>query len=662
MSIRKTLYSNLRKPQFIGLTSLCVVLIAILIAHKSLFFAAPNDITGNWRYIFYFLILGVSTLLIRYLITPYSTESRRLNLSDILFLAPIYGTLWFLTLEIIFNELFFLIEAKYVFISILLNSLIFIALLLLFNSLRLTSIVGCVFFFIWAIGGYYTQQARGLPVQVHDLMDIPTAMGVAKNYTFEPTVQIITMGILIIIVCAHTFLSGRCVVSERPRQKLVTHISGAALLLIILLVLIRGTAFSNLQVYIDGNRPIVSFQRYGTEIAFIEGVRESQVFPPANYSAESLAEQVGDYSGDIKSTGSPNIIVVMNETFADIDIAGRLGLAEEIMPNYTHLQQNAIKGKVMVSTLGGGTGKSEYEFLTCNSMQFFSGFSSPYVRLGSRLKYSLADVLGAQGYSTIAIHPNSAANYNRAAAYSYMGFDTFYSIESFEGAKTIRGLVSDRSCYKKLYNIVDDTDAPVFAFCVTMQNHSPYDNKDYKSDVSLDGDYPTAEQYLSLIKESDKQLGTLINHFSDCEEDTMIVFFGDHFPALPDEFWKYATGVAKESEDFETQQLYYATPFFIWTNYGLPEQDNVVTSANYLGAFALDKAGVKLSAYMRYVLDMQKTIPGISCFAYYGSDGHFHPYEDANDKIQAALNEYDCIQYNELFDRKHLIPDFFTLK
>ena len=142
----------------------------------------------------------------------------------------------------------------------------------------------------------------------------------------------------------------------------------------------------------------------------------------------------------------------------------------------------------------------------------------------------------------------------------------------------------------------------------------------------------------------------------------MIVFFGDHFPALPDEFWKYATGVAKESEDFETQQLYYATPFFIWTNYGLPEQDNVVTSANYLGAFALDKAGVKLSAYMRYVLDMQKTIPGISCFAYYGSDGHFHPYEDADDKIQAALNEYDCIQYNELFDRKHLIPDFFTLK
>lgn len=664
MNIRKTIYSKLHKPclgHFIILTSLCLVLTAVLIAYRQIFFTAPNDVNGNWQYIFYFLLLGISTLIVRYLITPYSLKPQALSLSSILFLAPIYGALWYFTLEIIFNEIFFLIEGKYIFAGILLNALLFIALLFLFNSLRATSIVGGIFFFIWAIGGYYTQQARGLPVQVHDLMDIPTAMGVAKNYTFIPTVQIITMGVLLVIVCAHAFLSGRCVVSVRPRQKIMTHVSGAVMLLILLFFLIRGSAFTDLQIYIDGNRPIVSFQRYGTEFAFIEGVRESQVYPPENYSADGLAEQVKAYSGDTESSGTPNIIVVMNETFADIDIAGRLGLAEEVLPNYTHLEENAIKGKVMVSTLGGGTGKSEYEFLTCNSMQFFSGFSSPYVRLGSRLRFSLAVVLSNQGYKTIAIHPFTATNYNRAAAYSYMGFDEFYSIESFKGAGKVRGYVSDKSCYKKIYEIVDDIDSPVFTFCVTMQNHSPYDDEKYKPDVTIDGDYPEVEQYLSLIQESDKQIGNLINHFSDCDEDTMIIFFGDHFPSLTDEFWEDATGVSKAAEDFETQQLYYATPFFIWTNYGLPEKEDVVTSANYLGAYALDKAGVRLSAYMRYVLDMQKTIPGISAFAYYGTDGHFHPFEDADEKIQSAMTEYDCIQYNELFDRKHLVPDFFTL-
>ena len=42
-----------------------------------------------------------------------------------------------------------------------------------------------------------------------------------------------------------------------------------------------------------------------------------------------------------------------------------------------------------------------------------------------------------------------------------------------------------------------------------------------------------ANQYLSLIHESDKALEYLISYFEECEEPTLIVMFGDHYPTLP---------------------------------------------------------------------------------------------------------------------------------
>ena len=36
--------------------------------------------------------------------------------------------------------------------------------------------------------------------------------------------------------------------------------------------------------------------------------------------------------------------------------------------------------------------------------------------------------------------------------------------------------------------------------------------------------------YLSLVKQTDPALQGLIDYFSQADEDTMIVFFGDHQP------------------------------------------------------------------------------------------------------------------------------------
>ena len=660
-SVRDKIIGRLKSVHGILMVLICLSLAVFVYSNKSLFEPIPESAdTTNWLDIYYFLFILIMVLFLRFLLLPVSNDIRRLKPIAVIPLSIAFGTLWYYTLEIVFNYSYKLIETRYIVAGILIAALFFAVLLLLSNSLRITCIIGSFFYFIWAIAEYYTQKVRGIPVQIQDLEDISTALDVAGNYTYEPTAQITTMAVLLICVCTAVILSGRYVIAINRNKQILTHCSGAMALAVLFLLLTKGTAFDCLKVSIDGNIPAASFRLYGTELAFIEGVRESHITVPDGYSVERLTEEASKYSASGCSSSKPNIIVVMDESFADIDISGNLGLAKEVMPNYTDLHENTIKGKVLVSTLGGGTGKSEYEFLTGNSMHLYSSFISPYVRLGSKLNYSLARILSEQGYATYAIHPFTPSNYNRAVTYSAMGFDRFYTLEDFPDPKYYHGFISDESCFEKIFDLVDETENPVFTFCVTIQNHSPYNMEGFKTKVDLDGDYPEAEEFLTLMRRSDRELGKLIKHFKNCYEDTMIVFFGDHFPALPDSFWEYDTGISRAEEDYDMRQLYYATPFFIWTNYGMEEQKDVMISTNYLGAYALSLSGVKLTPYQHYLLSLRDTIPAFSAFSYYGTDNHFHEYGSDTD-IDDAISVYDSFQYNENFDPKHQIPDFYSL-
>ena len=68
---------------------------------------------------------------------------------------------------------------------------------------------------------------------------------------------------------------------------------------------------------------------------------------------------------------------------------------------------------------------------------------------------------------------------------------------------------------------------------MTIQNHGGYEDEDYETTVQVNevpGEYPQAEQYLSLTKKSDEALEYLIDYFSQQEEPVVILFFGDHWP------------------------------------------------------------------------------------------------------------------------------------
>ena len=104
----------------------------------------------------------------------------------------------------------------------------------------------------------------------------------------------------------------------------------------------------------------------------------------------------------------------------------------------------------------------------------------------------------------------------------------------------------DRSDYYKIFEVYryKTPDTPLFMFNVTMQNHGGYipdENDNFTQTIHLTGEYagkyPEVDEYLSLVKESDKAIEELLAYFSEVDEPTAIIFFGDHQPNVPSAFY-----------------------------------------------------------------------------------------------------------------------------
>mgnify|MGYP000317744324 CR=1 FL=1 len=271
---------------------------------------------------------------------------------------------------------------------------------------------------------------------------------------------------------------------------------------------------------------------------------------------------------------------------------------------------------------------------------------------------SLAALAGSQGYESTAFHPYQSSGWNRPIVYSNMRFDHQMYQEDVEDPYLIRRYISDQSDYEKLYEITDGKQGDkTFIFNVTMQNHSSYAqgwNNLEKTvtlpDVQKAAD-TTAEQYLSLIRASDDALRDLIEHYSQREEPTMVVFFGDHQPPLKNAFYEQLYGKKLSERTTEEVMQQYATPFFIWTNYDLSgaeadmQTEDVVISPNYLGVLTAKLAGLPLTGYMNFLDQMYAELPVVTPVGFVSKDGAFLSKKELSDRQQDWLDQYAILNY-----------------
>lgn len=542
---------------------------------------------------------------------------------------------------------------------------------------------------VYGLANYFVLEFRGAPIQPWDILSIGTAASVADNYEYRLDKDALTALIgLLVLLAAEFFLradfygpfksrralkkeaaAGSAPKSDTPertpakRRRVI--IARTALCLVTGLLcfgyakMLHNEDFvqKKLRLYDKLFTPTTIQFKNGTVTAFLMELQYMSVEKPSGYNEKDAREALASYETAGTPANTPNIIVVMNEAFSDPAVLGEFTTNEDYMPFVHSLLRGAedtISGLLNVSVKGGNTANTEFEYLTGNSMAFLPYGSIPYQQYIKNETPSMASWLSGFGYRTVAMHPYRAAGWDRNKVYPLMGFDEMYFEEFYKDSEVIRKYVSDEADYEKIIQIYEQKEPgePLFLFNVTMQNHSSYndwaDYDNFSPDITVDGsDSEVLSAYLSLMKLSDQATERLVDYFAKEEEDTVIVFFGDHQPtdSVVNPVLKL-NGTSSSSLSAEEEALRYQVPFFIWANYDIEEESGLNISANYLASRTLDAAGLPKPGYFSFLSELEKQAPVISANHVSLSGGTFSSADDQDE----LLREYKTFQYHQLFD------------
>ena len=509
---------------------------------------------------------------------------------------------------------------------------------------------------------YFVYKFRGNEFSFNDFKAIFTGLSVASEYKFTLDTRAAMAVVLSIVFVA-------AIRKINLEFKRIYMLRGTTLCVAVISI-----------VYLVGKTEYIVTEtweqkgsyRNGYILNFVLGIRDSFVEKPEGYSVDTikmLEDQYGVTETDANTQASeeaPVIIAIMNESFADLGVIGNLQTNEPVTPFLDSMQTNITKGYALSSVFGAKTPNSEWEFLTGNTMAYLPSGSVAYQQYVSEGAYSLVGTLKNQGYQCIAMHPYYSTGWSRNKIYPLLGFEESYFMDDFNQNHIVREYITDQELYDKIiaqYEAKKKGDK-MFIMSITMQNHGGYNDKydNFTENIRMtNGYYPDVNQYLSLVNTSDAALQNLIHYFSNVDEKVEIVFFGDHQPSLNNNFYVNLNGNGLSGLTLEQLEDLFTVPFFIWTNYETETTTDVHTSLNYLSTMVLDKAGIELPPYEKFLCDMQKDIPAMNARGYYSAkDGCFKHYQDADGEEAEMLNYYQILQYNSMFDKRHKSEVFFS--
>lgn len=537
-------------------------------------------------------------------------------------------------------------------------------------ALRAVFIVAMFFGLI----NHYVMLFRSTPFVPWDIFSIGTATSVASNYDFAPTagVVVVTVIFIALIVLMH-FVDFR--IKWKFRFRLIPTVLGILALCLFVNALQDEDFQTDNYLYPFLFTPAYMTKVNGMAVTFAMDLKFVAVDKPDGYSRQKAKELLDSYAGTDDNTAIadksdyPNIIVVMDEAFSDLSVLGGFDTNTDYMPFVHSLEkgnENTITGYLNTSVCGGNTADTEFEFLTGNTMAFLPVGSIPYQQYIKSTTPSLASYLKSIGYATYAQHPYYSSGWNRDTVYPLLGFDNLSFMQDYSNQRFVREYISDETSFDKIIETYENKPdgQPAFIFNVTMQNHGGYTNTYYGFDNTVTADKlnnSALDQYLSLIKLTDEDLKNLIEYFSNVDEKTIVVFFGDHQPNdTVASSVLAANGMDYNNLSNEELKLRYQVPYVIWANYDIDEATGKDTSVNYLAANVLKAAGVPTNDYQSFLLKLQEEYPVISAVrtdktADKTSDKASNKSDKAtgSKKNQAdsdMLNNYKILQYYRLFD------------
>lgn len=512
-----------------------------------------------------------------------------------------------------------------------------------------------------AFADYFVYQFRQNEIVFSDIRALRTGMNVAVSY--QPRLH--DRGVIAIYITILFFVLLWKINTVFYDRKLMSILSGvlATLCVIIVLFSVKGKPTETWE--------LKGSYKNGFLYNFVLSIRDGFVSEPKDYSLDTIHRMETLYESAsskklVAPKKDPTIIVIMNESFADLKVIGNINTNQTVTPFLDSLTENTVKGYALSSVFGAKTPNSEWEFLTGNTMAFLPEGAVAYQQFLPKNPVSVLDMLKASGYTCVAMHPYYETGWSRNRIYPRLGFDEMHFMDDFDQNNVLREYITDEELYNRIIERFESKTSgeKLFMMNITMQNHGGYTKsyENFQEEIYKIGpSYSDANQYLSLVHESDKALEKLVRYFESVEEPVEIVFFGDHQPGLNSQFYRILNNKGLSGLTLEELQNLYTVPFFVWTNYESPAKEIEYSSLNLLSCYMLEYAGLELDPYRQFLLRFRDVIPAINARGYYSAkDKEFKAFGQAYAEEKDWLELYEILQYNSMFDKKHRSEVFFS--
>lgn len=498
----------------------------------------------------------------------------------------------------VFSAFSYMIDKPFLFVFNVLIIMLTLSLSMYFKREIFVLTLLSVVWLLFGVVNFVILHFRVTPFSAVDFTLISSAISVSGHYLTAFNVVMIFFAIAILVV-SMICLFKKTPCFQKNATKKAYMLSTLVIFTLAAGIIVMHRSSTSVQALAENYTNISeAYENYGFVYCFANSIIDTGIRKPEDYSGESMAQIKASLKDNEKNEPEvkPDIVMIQLESFFDICDVKKVSFSRDPLPNFHRLQKEYSNGQLTVPTVGAGTVNTEFEVLTGMSQHDFGVSEYPYKTvLKSKSSESICNDLAQIGYTSHAVHNNTATFYGRNKVFSNLGFDTFTSVEYMNNITlNPNGWAKDDVMVDEiLKTLEDDQKKPDFTFGITVQSHGKYNDvkPDSKDPVKVynapDGKEASYQYYVNEINEVDRMIGDLVNALDKRKKPTVLVLYGDHLPSLD-----------LSDEDLSDGSLY-ETQYIIWNNYGMKEKDQDL-KAYELYPEVLEQLGIHEGVITRY--------------------------------------------------------------
>ena len=416
---------------------------------------------------------------------------------------------------------------------------------------------------------------RVTPFGFADLTVLSDLVTIIDTYLSPLMMVLIAIAIVVFLfICALFYIHGPVYQGKQRRI-----ISLASILSIIFIAIPVTTSAAQENNIVAGYFTNIAqgYMDYGFVYSFSSGFVNWGMDKPQEYDEaviDALMQAVQNEKPvtTVTTENGPNVITVLLESFVDPYEYNFMTYSQDPTPFYHYLEKNFTSGYLTMPVVGAGTANAEFEILTGMRLHHFGTGEYPYKTILKEVENceSIASYLKSIGYGTHAVHNNCGDFYSRINAFSMMGFDSFTSEELMDITDFTpnQGWAEDSVLAEETIKTLVSTPGPDLTYVITVGQHGVYPEKQVIENpycevygLATEEETNAWTYYMHQANKTDQFIQELITYLEQLEEDTIVVFWGDHLPTM-----------GLEDDDMVSGDIY-KTKYITWNNFGLEQKD-----------------------------------------------------------------------------------------